>query len=192
MCKVAPYFYLLICYLKTDDSIIAAHVSFSGGKCLLAHFGGGSRGTANKKKKVLLDGMGPYFDKGLYLNTSVGFGYMRKLFYYFVVDDDTLDITIFEMQDPKNAVWTAGSMAKLSNLFKSSYELSYPFPSPVNTISVHRTISVNDTYVVAASTSVFRRGNASDNSHWTKHCHSMQNESVVQIIKTPEDDEVLL
>lgn len=160
------------------------NIYFTGGKCLVAHYGGGSRRQAKDKKNNLMDGMGPYFNEGLYLNTSVGFGYMRKLFYYFVVDDDTLDISIFAMQDPKNAVWTAGAKTKLAYLFKSSYELSYPSLSSVNTTSSNGATSVS-------GHSVFRRGNASDSTHWTKLCRSMRNETVEHTIKTPENNKEL-
>lgn len=160
----------------------------AGGKCLLTHFGGGSRSQAAEKKNNLITGMDPYFEHGHHMNTnSVGFGYMRKLFYYFLVDEETLDMHIFEMQEPYNDVWTAGAKAKLAYLFKKSYELSYPLSSSSSSGDLHAHLGP------VASASVFRRGNVSDSTHWTRHCHSMVNVSIVPVPveKTSDDDNAL-
>ena len=151
---------------------------------MLTHFGGGTRPQSAAKKRSLIGGMKPYFQKGYHLNESVGFGYVRRLFYYFIVDHTTLSMTILEMQDPKNDVWEKTSKDHLSSLFRQSYENSYSFNK--STASVAHV----ETHHKVMST--VRRGNESDSAPWTKHCRSMINVPVVQVPKLSADDKLLL
>ena len=117
-------------------------------------------------------GMTDYHQNMLYSNASVGFGYMRKLFYFFVVNDVTLEIDIFDMNDPDNNVWKPAPRQQLGRLFKASYERSYNRE--------------------ATFTSVFRRGNLTDSRPWSNYCKVMQKHKSVIVDKLPSEDVLLV
>lgn len=151
----------------------------------MTHFGGGSRRQSAWKKRRLIQGMKPFFKEGLYLNSSIGFGYKNSIFYYYVVDEKSMAMTIFEMQDADTGFWTPEGKAQLAHQFKSSYELFYPYTSGSN----------GGKYFsppVTGSSSIYRRGNATDTKPWTNHCHAMAKVPIVHALKSRDNSALLL
>ena len=97
-------------------------------KCLMHHFGGGSRGRARRVKQEVMNGLRPYFQKGYNQNTSIGFGLLGNLYVYFTVRPDA-SIDVFEhWTDQGNAtsVLSTRERKRISQNFQTAYVQLYP------------------------------------------------------------------
>jgi hypothetical protein len=103
-------------------------------KCLMFHFGGGSRGFSTKLKKGVMKGMHPYFHKGYHLNASIGFGIMGNFYVFFTVNPDaSINIIEYTTEGRDTEKMTAVDSENANNGFQNAYRRLYPLESPVPT-----------------------------------------------------------
>jgi hypothetical protein len=122
------------------------------GNCLLVHFGGGTRQSSRNKKIQMTSQMKPYFNKGYFLNKSIGIGMLEGESYFFTVGKyRTLNI-LHDDNSHHNSVFSMDPHAVA--------RVKHDFRKAIKRLSSQRT-----------EASVPTRGSSTNRKGWSKYCH---------------------